>query len=158
MDVDKTYDKTYKHTVKENVDKVYQKNFIHTVFNSVSENFASQGGIVRTTTGGPMDVIHNGKLKITNNGTEDYTVTGDRKITTNGTLHIKTDGSNKITAGDCRGITKTCWAVRRQFPVLMDSEHPFHEVTCDAIPIDRIHCLRHNRYCSKLANSIGGRK
>ena len=99
MDVDKTYDKTYKHTVKENVDKVYQKNFIHTVFNSVSENFASQGGIVRTTTGGPMDVIHNGNLKITHNGTVDYTVTGDRKITTNGTLHIKTDGSNKITAG-----------------------------------------------------------
>ncbi len=97
-DVDKTYDKTYKHTVKENVDKVYQKNFTHTVFNSVNENFASQGGLVKVTTGGSMDVVHNGNLKITHNGTVDHTVTGYRKLTTGGGLDINTTGANKFTA------------------------------------------------------------
>ncbi len=97
QDVDKTYDKTYKHTVKENVDKVYQKNFTHTVFNSVNENFASQSGIVKVTTGGAMDVVHNGSIKMTYNGSYDHTVTGDRKITTSGSHHISTSGSNYLT-------------------------------------------------------------
>ncbi len=98
MDVDKTYDKTYKHNVKENVDKVYQKNFTHTVYNSVNENFASQGGIVKTSNGGNTDVVINGNIKITHNGSLDHTVTGDRKVTTNGSLHIKS-GTNYLTAG-----------------------------------------------------------
>jgi hypothetical protein len=98
MDVDKTYDKTYKHTVKEKVDKIYQKNFVHTVFNSVAENFASQGGTVKVTTGGTMDVVHNGNLKITQTGTLDHTVTGYRKLTTGGGLDINTTGANKFTA------------------------------------------------------------
>lgn len=97
-DVQKTYDKTYKHLVKENVDKVYQKNLSHTVFNSVNENFATQGGTVKTTLGGNTDVVINGNVKITYNGTEDHTVTGHRKLTTGGGLDINTTGSNKFTA------------------------------------------------------------
>jgi hypothetical protein len=100
MDVDKTYDKTYKHLVKEKVDKIYQKNFVHTVFNSVAENFASQGGTVKVTTGGSMDVVHNGNLKITQTGTLDHTVTGYRKLTTGGGLDINTTGDNKFTSSD----------------------------------------------------------
>lgn len=99
-DVDKTYDKTYKHLVKEKVDKIYQKNFVHTVFNSVAENFASQGGTVKVTTGGSMDVVHNGNLKITQTGTLDHTVTGYRKLTTGGGLDINTTGDNKFTSSD----------------------------------------------------------
>ena len=98
MDVDKTYDKTYKHTVKENVDKIYQKNFTHTVYNSVNENFASQGGIVKTSNGGNTDVVINGNIKITHNGAFDHTVTGDRKITTGGTHHINSAGQHIETA------------------------------------------------------------
>jgi hypothetical protein len=97
-DVDKTYDKNYKHLVKENVDKVYQKNFTHTVYNSVIENFVTQSGTVKTTTGGNTDVIINGNIKITHNGTFDHTVTGDRKITTGGTHHIKSTGQHIETA------------------------------------------------------------
>ena len=98
MDVDKTYDKTYKHNVKENVDKVYQKNFTHTVYNSVNENFASQGGIIKTSNGGNTDVVINGNIKITHNGSFDHTVTGDRKITTGGTHHINSSGQHIETA------------------------------------------------------------
>jgi hypothetical protein len=97
-DVQKTYDKTYKHLVKENVDKVYQKDFTHTVLNSVSENFASSGGTVKTTTGGSIDVVHNGTTKMTYNGAYDHTVTGDRKVTTGGTHHINSGGQHIETA------------------------------------------------------------
>jgi hypothetical protein len=98
-DVDKTYEQNYKHHVKKQVDKLYEKDFLHTVYNSVIENFVTQSGTVKTTTGGNTDVIINGNIKITHNGTFDHTVTGDRKVTTNGTLHVNTVGSNKITAG-----------------------------------------------------------
>lgn len=98
MDVDKTYDKTYKHNVKENVDKVYQKNFTHTVYNSVNENFASQGGTVKSSNGGNTDVVINGNIKITHNGSLDHTVTGDRKVTTGGTHHINSSGQHIETA------------------------------------------------------------
>jgi hypothetical protein len=98
MDVDKTYDKTYKHNVKENVDKVYQKNFTHTVYNSVNENFASQGGTVKSSNGGNTDVVINGNIKISHNGSLDHTVTGDRKVTTGGTHHINSSGQHIETA------------------------------------------------------------
>jgi hypothetical protein len=97
-DVDKTYDKTYKHLVKENVDKVYQKNFNHTIFNSVSENFATQRGTIKSTMGGNTDMIINGNVKITHNGAFDHTVTGDRKVTTGGTHHINSGGQHIETA------------------------------------------------------------
>ena len=98
MDVNKTYDKTYKHNVKENVDKVYQKNFTHTVYNSVNENFASQGGTVKSSNGGNTDVVINGNIKISHNGSLDHTVTGDRKVTTGGTHHINSSGQHIETA------------------------------------------------------------
>lgn len=98
QDVDKTYEKNYKHHVKLQVDKLYEKDFLHTVYNSVIENFVTQSGTVKTTTGGNTDVIINGNIKITHNGTFDHTVTGDRKITTDGTHHIKTTGNHLETA------------------------------------------------------------
>lgn len=97
-DVDKTYEKNYKHHVKLQVDKLYEKNFLHTVYNSVIENFVTQGGTVKTTTGGNTDVIINGSIKITHNGSFDHTVTGDRKITTGGTHHINSSGQHIETA------------------------------------------------------------
>ncbi len=98
QDVDKTYEQNYKHHVKLQVDKLYEKDFLHTVYNSVIENFVTQSGTVKTTTGGNTDVIINGNIKITHNGTFDHTVTGDRKVTTGGTHHIKTTGNHLETA------------------------------------------------------------
>lgn len=98
MDVDKTYDQNYKHLVKQDVNKLYQQNFTHTVTQSVSENFASGGGTVKTTTGGSIDIVHNGATKMTYNGAYDHTVTGDRKITTGGTHHINSGGQHIETA------------------------------------------------------------
>lgn len=100
QDVDKTYEKNYKHHVKLQVDKLYEKDFLHTVYNSVIENFVTQSGTVKTTTGGNTDVIINGNIKITHNGSFDHTVTGDRKITTGGTHHIKTTGQHRETASE----------------------------------------------------------
>jgi hypothetical protein len=98
QDVDKTYEQNYKHHVKLQVDKLYEKDFLHTVYNSVIENFVTQSGTVKTTTGGNTDVIINGNIKITHNGTFDHTVTGDRKVTTGGTHHINTTGQHRETA------------------------------------------------------------
>ena len=98
QDVDKTYDQNYKHLVKQDVNKFYQQNFTHTVTQSVSENFASGGGTVHTTTGGSIDIVHNGSTKMTYNGAYDHTVTGDRKITTGGTHHINSSGQHIETA------------------------------------------------------------
>jgi len=97
-DVDKTYEENYKHHVKKQVDKLYEKDFLHTVYNSVVENFVTQGGTVKTTTGGNTDVIINGNVRITHNGTFDHKVTGDRKITTGGTHHINSSGQHIETA------------------------------------------------------------
>lgn len=96
--VDKTYDQTYKHTVKQDVDKVYQQNFKHTVFLSVTENFASQGGNVKTTTGGSIDIVHTGPTRMTYNGSYDHKVTGERKTTTGGTHHLNAGGQHIETA------------------------------------------------------------
>jgi|LakMenEpi03Aug12_release.lakeMendotaPanAssembly.Ray.scaffolds.fasta_scaffold08123_5 hypothetical protein len=98
QDVDKLYDQNYKHHVKQQVDKLYEKDFRHTVYNSVIENFVTQSGTVKTTTGGNTDVIVNGNIRITHNGTFDHTVTGHRKLTTGGGLDINTTGDNKFTA------------------------------------------------------------
>ena len=98
QDVDKTYEQNYKHHVKLQVDKLYEKDFLHTVYNSVIENFVTQSGTVKTTTGGNTDVIINGSIKITHNGSFDHTVTGDRKITTGGTHHINSTGQHIETA------------------------------------------------------------
>lgn len=98
QDVDKTYDQNYKHHVKQKVDKLYESDFLHTVYNSVVENFVTQGGTVKTTTGGSTDVIINGDIKITHNGSFDHTVTGDRKVTTGGTHHINSSGQHIETA------------------------------------------------------------
>ena len=98
QDVDKTYEKNYKHHVKLQVDKLYEKDFLHTVYNSVIENFVTQSGTVKTTTGGNTDVIINGNVRITHNGSFDHTVTSDRKITTGGTHHINTTGQHRETA------------------------------------------------------------
>ena len=98
QDVDKTYEQNYKHHVKLQVDKLYEKDFLHTVYNSVIENFVTQSGTVKTTTGGNTDVIINGNIKITHNGSFDHTVTGDRKITTGGTHHINSSGQHIETA------------------------------------------------------------
>jgi hypothetical protein len=98
QDVDKTYEQNYKHHVKLQVDKLYEKDFLHTVYNSVIENFVTQSGTVKTTTGGNTDVIINGNVRITHNGTFDHTVTGDRKITTGGTHHINSSGQHIETA------------------------------------------------------------
>ena len=98
QDVDKTYEQNYKHHVKLQVDKLYEKDFLHTVYNSVVENFVTQGGTVKTTTGGNTDVIINGNVRITHNGTFDHKVTGDRKITTGGTHHINSSGQHIETA------------------------------------------------------------
>jgi len=91
-------DQNYKHHVKQQVDKLYEKDFRHTVYNSVIENFVTQSGTVKTTTGGNTDVIVNGNIRITHNGTFDHTVTGHRKLTTGGGLDINTTGDNKFTA------------------------------------------------------------
>ena len=98
QDVDKTYEQNYNHHVKLQVDKLYEKDFLHTVYNSVVENFVTQGGTVKTTTGGNTDVIINGNVRITHNGTFDHKVTGDRKITTGGTHHINSSGQHIETA------------------------------------------------------------
>ena len=98
QDVDKTYEQNYKHHVKLQVDKLYEKDFLHTVYNSVIENFVTQSGTVKTTTGGNTDVIINGNIKITHNGSFDHKVTGDRKITTGGTHHINSTGQHIETA------------------------------------------------------------
>jgi hypothetical protein len=97
-DVDKTYEQNYKHHVKKQVDKLYEKDFLHTVYNSVIENFVTQSGTVKTTTGGNTDVIINGNIKITHNGSFDHTVTGDRKVTTGGTHHVNSTGQHRETA------------------------------------------------------------
>ena len=104
QDVDKTYEQNYKHHVKLQVDKLYEKDFLHTVYNSVIENFVTQSGTVKTTTGGNTDVIINGNIKITHNGSFDHTVTGDRKLTTTGNLDINTGGNNNLTAGGATNI------------------------------------------------------
>jgi hypothetical protein len=107
QDVDKLFDQNYKNCVKQQVDKVYEASFLHTVYNSVTENFATQSGTVKTTTGGNTDVIINGNIKITHNGTFDHTVTGNRKLTTGGGLDINTTGSTKITSSSGLDINTT---------------------------------------------------
>lgn len=107
QDVDKLFDQNYKHHVKQRVDKLYEKDFLHTVYNSVTENFATQSGTVKTTTGGNIDVIINGNVKITHNGTLDHTVTGYRKLTTGNGLDINTTGSTKIASSSGLDINTT---------------------------------------------------
>ena len=107
QDVDKLFDQNYKHHVKQQVDKLYEKDFLHTVYNSVTENFATQSGTVKTTTGGNIDVIINGNVKITHNGTFDHTVTGYRKLTTGNGLDINTTGSTKIASSSGLDINTT---------------------------------------------------
>jgi len=107
QDVDKLFDQNYKHHVKQRVDKLYEKDFLHTVYNSVTENFATQSGTVKTTTGGNIDVIINGNVKITHNGTLDHIVTGYRKLTTGNGLDINTTGSTKIASSSGLDINTT---------------------------------------------------